>query len=195
MYKKSLFCHNKSRLKNYDKEGNILKATGVVRRIDDLGRIVIPKEIRKTMHIKNGENLEIFVNNDEIILKKYSEIGNIKEISDNISETLNTYLKANILISDTDKYISIAGSLKNKYLNKEISENVLKCINERKIKTLNSLKITKEEMENQNIILCPIISNGDSLGSIIVISKKEIDKNQIEIINLLSKVLAKHIES
>lgn len=171
-----------------------MNVKGIVRRIDELGRVVVPKEIRKSLHIKNGENLEIFVNNDEIILKKYSEIGNIKEISDNISETLNTYLKANVLISDTDKYISIAGSLKNKYLNKEISENVLKCINERKIKTLNSLKITKEEMENKNIILCPIISNGDSLGSIIVISKKEIDKNQIEIVNLLSKVLAKHIE-
>ena len=58
MYKKSLFCHNKSRLKNYDKEGNILKATGVVRRIDDLGRIVIPKEIRKTLRIKEGDPLE-----------------------------------------------------------------------------------------------------------------------------------------
>ena len=105
-----------------------MKLAGIVRRIDELGRIVIPKEIRKTLHIKNGENLEIFINDETIVLKKYSELGNIKELSDNICETLNNYLKANVLISNTDKYISVSGPLKKKYLNEEISETILKYI-------------------------------------------------------------------
>lgn len=174
-----------------------MKLAGIVRRIDELGRIVIPKEIRKTLHIKNGENLEIFINDDTVVLKKYSELGNIKELSDNICETLNTYLKTNILISDTDKYISISGPLKKKYLNEEISETILKYINERKKITLKSKKIniSQDKTEDSNIFICPIISNGDAMGSIISISDKEFTTSNIESITLISNILAKHIES
>ena len=103
-----------------------MKLAGIVRRIDELGRIVIPKEIRKTLHIKNGENLEIFIQNDNIILKKYSELGNLQELSDTITKSLNYLLKENILITDTDKDISIERKQKNKYLKQEIREQNLK---------------------------------------------------------------------
>ena len=174
-----------------------MKLAGIVRRIDELGRIVVPKEIRKTLHIKNGENLEIFINDDTIVLKKYSELGNMQELSDTITETLNSTLKASVLISDTDKYISISGPLKKKYLNDEISETILKYINDRKTVILKdkSINLTKDKSENENIFISPIISSGDVVGSIIVISKKELNSSNIESINLLSKVLAKHIES
>ena len=169
-----------------------MKLAGIVRRIDELGRIVIPKEIRKTLHIKNGENLEIFINDGNIILKKYSELGNIKELSDTIAETLNQTLKANILISDTDKFISISGNLK-----KEISETVLKYINNRKIISLNNetINLTKTEKEKGNIIISPIISSGDALGAIILITNKEINNQTVNTINILSNILAKHIEN
>lgn len=174
-----------------------MKLAGIVRRIDELGRIVIPKEIRKTLHIKNGENLEIFINDGNIILKKYSELGNIKELSDTIAETLNQTLKANILISDTDKFISISGNLKTKYLTKEISETVLKYINNRKIISLNNetINLTKIEKEKGNIIISPIISSGDALGAIILITNKEINETTKNSLNLLSNILAKHIEN
>lgn len=174
-----------------------MKLAGIVRRIDELGRIVVPKEIRKTLHIKNGENLEIFINDDQIILKKYSELSNLTELSETITETLNTYIKENVLISDTDKFVSISGPLKKKYLNEEISETILKYINERKTVILKDkqINITKDKTENSNIIICPIIANGDEKGAIIVISDKELTTNNIDMINLLSKVLAKHIES
>ena len=174
-----------------------MKLAGIVRRIDELGRIVVPKEIRKTLHIKNGENLEIFIDDNKIVLKKYSELGNMQELSDTITETLNSTLKASVLISDTDKYISISGPLKNKYLNDEISETILKYINNRKKVILKdkSINLTKDKSENENIFISPIISSGDVVGSIIVISKKELNSSNIESINLLSKVLAKHIES
>ena len=174
-----------------------MKLAGIVRRIDELGRIVVPKEIRKTLHIKNGENMEIYIDNDSIILKKYSELGSMQELSDTIAETLNSNLKANILISDTDKYISIYGPLKKKYLNKEISETILKYINDRKNIIIKNkpIYITKDMTENQNIFISPIISSGDAIGSIIVISNKELTTCNIESVNLISKVLAKHIET
>ena len=173
-----------------------MKLAGIVRRIDELGRIVIPKEIRKTLHIKNGENLEIFINDETIVLKKYSELGNIKELSDNICETLNNYLKANVLISNTDKYISVSGPLKKKYLNEEISETILKYINARKNIILKNKKtsLTPEKTEESNIFVCPIITGGDVMGSIITISDKEFTTSNIDSVILLSKVLAKHIE-
>ena len=174
-----------------------MKLAGIVRRIDELGRIVIPKEIRKTLHIKNGENLEIFINDDQIILKKYSELGNLSELSDTIAQTLNLYLKTSVLISDTDKFISISGPLKKQYQNKEISETILKYINARKIVTVQDKKInvTKDKTEDGNIVVSPIIANGDEIGSIVVVSNEELTKNNIVMINLLSKVLAKDIES
>ena len=174
-----------------------MKLAGIVRRIDELGRIVIPKEIRKTLHIKNGENLEIFINDDQIILKKYSELGNLSELSDTIAQTLNLYLKTSVLISDTDKFISISGPLKKQYQNREISETILKYINARKIVTVQDKKInlTKDKTEDGNIVVSPIIANGDEIGSIVVVSNEELTKNNIDMINLLSKVLAKHIES
>ncbi len=174
-----------------------MKLAGIVRRIDELGRIVIPKEIRKTLHIKNGENLEIFIDGETIVLKKYSELGNLKELSDTITETLYQTIKANILITDTDKFISIAGNLKNKYLKEEISESILKYINDRKVIILKNqpVNLTKEKKEMGNIIISPIISNGDALGSVIVITDKDITENTINTINIISTILAKHIES
>ena len=174
-----------------------MKLAGIVRRIDELGRIVIPKEIRKTLHIKNGENLEIFVQNETIIIKKYSELGNLKELSDTLTKTVNQILKDNILITDTDKFISISGPLKKKYLKEEISETILKYINDRKNVILKDKKIniTKDKVENKNIFISPIISNGDAIGALIIISDKELTSNNLESVTLLSKVLAKHIES
>ena len=174
-----------------------MKLAGIVRRIDELGRIVIPKEIRRTLHIKNGENLEIFIDGNKVILKKYSELGNMQELSDTITETLNSNLKTNILISDTDKFISISGPLKKKYLKEEISETILKYINDRKNVILKDKKIniTKDKTENKNIFISPIISNGDAIGGIIIISEKEMTSSNLESVTLLAKVLAKHIES
>lgn len=174
-----------------------MKVAGIIRRIDELGRIVIPKEIRKTLHIKNGENLEIYIENGNVVLKKYSELKSFKELSDTIAISLNQITKSNILISDMDNFISAEGSFKKKYLNKEISEDILKIINNRKSVVISnkSLNITKENKEKSNIIVNPIISNGDAVGSILIINKNENIEEYIESINLATNILAKHIES
>ena len=99
-----------------------MKTTGVIRRIDELGRIVIPKEIRKNLRIKNGDSLEIFLESDNIILKKYSQLETIENVSVDYVEAFNTIIKHNIIVTDRDKVIAVSGPLKKKYLGKEVNE-------------------------------------------------------------------------
>ena len=90
-----------------------MKATGMVRRVDELGRIVIPKEIRKTLKIKEGEPLEIFVDKSELILKKYSKISKNSELSDNIVLTLTDITGGFAIITDSDEVVSASSKLKH----------------------------------------------------------------------------------
>lgn len=83
-----------------------MKSTGVVRRIDDLGRIVLPKEIRKTLRIREGESLEIYTNEEEIILKKFTSASDLKEISQSLIDTIASTIKSNIFIADRDNIIA-----------------------------------------------------------------------------------------
>jgi len=130
MYKNFLFCHNKN--KQQEKGGEIVKATGVVRRIDDLGRIVIPKEIRKTLRIREGDPLEIFTDKEgEIILKKYSPIGELSEFATQYAETLAKTTGHIACITDKDTIIAVAGAPKKEYLEKSISSEIERLIEDR----------------------------------------------------------------
>ena len=108
-----------------------MKSTGIIRRIDDLGRIVIPKEIRKNIKIKNGDSLEIFLEDASIILKKYSPIESIENVIEDYVETFHQVTKHNIIVTDRDKVIAVAGPLKKKYLNKVINEFMERSIERR----------------------------------------------------------------
>ena len=109
-----------------------MKATGIVRRIDDLGRVVIPKEIRRTLRIREGDPLEIFVDRDgEVILKKYSPISELGDFAKEYAEALFDSLGNPVLICDRDTYIAIAGGSKKDYLNKNISDLVEKTMEDR----------------------------------------------------------------
>lgn len=110
-----------------------MKSTGVVRRIDDLGRIVIPKEIRKNMKIKDGESVEIYLDSDNIILKKYSPLGNIMEFYKSYVNSIYEAILENIMIVDRDKVVAVAGDLKKKYLDKSISSKLDNIIEQREV--------------------------------------------------------------
>ena len=98
-----------------------MSTTGIIRRIDELGRIVIPKEIRKNLRIKNGDNLEILVEGENITLKKYSQIENLESIASMYADSFYQVLKYNVIITDTDKIVAVGGNLKKKYMNNGIS--------------------------------------------------------------------------
>lgn len=106
-------------------------STGIVRRIDELGRIVIPKEIRKSLRIKNGDNLEIFLDGETINLRKYSQVENVTDMAMIYTESFYQVLKYNIFVTDTDKVVAVSGSLKKKYLNLGISDKLTTMIERR----------------------------------------------------------------
>jgi AbrB family transcriptional regulator (stage V sporulation protein T) len=115
-----------------------MKATGIVRRIDDLGRVVIPKEIRRTLRIREGDPLEIFVDREgEVILKKYSPIGELGDFAKEYADSLNEALGHIVCIADRDNIIAVAGAPKKEYLNKSIGTAVEKAIEERRTVLIN----------------------------------------------------------
>lgn len=150
-----------------------MKTTGIIRRIDDLGRIVIPKEIRKTMRIKNGESLEIYLDDDSIILKKYSPIESLETIASKYVETFNKVLKHTVIVTDKDKVIAVAGNLKKKYEGKEISDFVDRGIERRETfaeRQKKEFEIIKGVEEFGYYSFSSIVSNSDTLGSVIIVS-------------------------
>ena len=109
-----------------------MKATGVVRRIDDLGRVVIPKEIRKTLRIKEGDPLEIFTDKEgEVILKKYSPIGELTEFATGYAETLAKTTGHIACITDKDTVIAVSGGAKKEFLEQDISDELEKLMDEK----------------------------------------------------------------
>lgn len=150
-----------------------MKATGIVRRIDDLGRVVIPKEIRRTLRIRESEPLEIFTDrNGEIILKKYSPIGEMGSCAQELADVMARVTGYLICICDQDQMIAAAGPEARKYLNKPISPEVERIIRNREM-------ITGEEKYNPVIeedghavqVIVPVISAGDAIGAVIFLGK------------------------
>ena len=127
-----------------------MKSTGITRRIDDLGRIVIPKEIRKNLKIKENEVLEIFINNDEIILKKFSPFNDSEKILSDYIKVINDMTGNDVIITDRDKVILSSKRLEEKLLNKKLSEYVNDLIENRSIFLSNDMKGI-EVIDNEKI--------------------------------------------
>lgn len=155
-----------------------MKATGIVRRIDDLGRVVIPKEIRRTLRIREGDPLEIFTDREgEIILKKYSPIGELGTFAKQYAESLATTIGCMVCVTDTDQVIAAAGSGKKEMQDKFISKQLETIIEEREqiLAASGDKKYTKiaaeQEEQFEGQVICPIICEGDAIGSVILLEK------------------------
>lgn len=154
-----------------------MKATGIVRRIDDLGRVVIPKEIRRTLKIREGDPLEIFTDREgEVILKKYSPVGELGEISAIFAECLARSLECTVCITDNDQIVAASGSGKKELQDRYISKEVEKIIRMRKnylTKNENGrvISITEGEEWYKDEVICPIICEGDVIGGIVLLGK------------------------
>lgn len=153
-----------------------MKATGIVRRIDDLGRVVIPKEIRRTLRIREGDPLEIFTDRDgEVILKKYSPISELGHFATEYAETLYETLGTPALISDRDEMIAVAGLSKKDYINRQLSPAAEEVLQGRKIvteKLEKSIEWVPGQVEQvKSYCIAPIIAAGDTIGAVYLLSK------------------------
>lgn len=174
-----------------------MKSTGITRRIDDLGRIVIPKEIRKNLKIKENEVLEIFINNDEIILKKFSPFNDSEKVLSDYIKVINDMTGNDVIITDRDKVILSSNKLEEDLLNKKLSEYVNDLIENRSIFLSNDMKgieVIDNEKIKQNYYFIPFIIDSDVVGSIIMFSSKEFDENSKSLLLIASKLLVNYIE-
>ena len=168
-----------------------MKATGVIRRIDDLGRIVVPKEIRKSLKINDGDSLEIYVDNNKIILTKYSIIDNISFISKKIVDSYYKIFNKNIIITDKEKIIACSKNIKE-YENGNITSELKQLLISREEFLLNHQNIIITGIK-ENFFFKPIIVDSDVVGSIILIDN-DISNYDKDIIRLISTFLIKNIE-
>ncbi len=176
-----------------------MKSTGVIRRIDDLGRIVIPKEIRKSLRIHDGENLEIFIENENrIVLQKFSLMNKITDFAQSFTDSINAFIKKNVVITDTNNIIAFSGEKKKKFLDKPISKQLDEFIQRREgilEKHQKDLYLTEEEPMSCTYVFKTIVANGDELGLVIIFTEEEktmeIDER---IVQIASEFLSKYLE-
>ena len=163
-----------------------MKATGIVRRIDDLGRVVIPKEIRRTMRIREGDPLEIYTDREgEVIFKKYSPIGELASFASQYAETLHKTCSLSVVICDRDAVIACAGVPRKDYTDKSLSEELEQIIEGRGLyfhKEGNApVPVLADGSAHYVRCAMPIITEGDVVGCVASVSDQPTD-NRHEVI-------------
>ncbi len=156
-----------------------MKATGIVRRIDDLGRVVVPKEIRRVLRIREGDPLEIFTDkNGEIILKKYSPLGELGEFAQQYVDSTAQILGCGVCVCDRDQIIAVAGIPKRELMGKSIHKELEDVINDREaiLARKGEKKLVKiignSDVEYTGQVVQTIICEGDAIGAVIILSKE-----------------------
>lgn len=183
-----------------------MKATGIVRRIDDLGRVVIPKEIRRTMRIREGDPLEIYTDREgEVIFKKYSPIGELNAFASQYAETLHKTGELDVVICDRDVIIACAGVPRKEYIERHLSPELESVIESRQLYVRvdggNSIQVTADGASRPISCAMPIMSEGDILGCVVSLDGGE-DKAaripgdvEIKLIQTAAAFLGKQLES
>lgn len=171
-----------------------MKATGIVRRIDDLGRVVIPKEIRRTMRIREGDPLEIYTEKDgEVIFKKYSPMGELADFAGQICETLSKTTGRIAAVSDRDTIIAISGAPRKELLERRISAELEQLMEARQIFEReggeNTLTAAEGVEKYEIAIAAPILSEGDVMGSVMFLSSDP-SETMGEVENKLAQTVA-----
>lgn len=156
-----------------------MKATGIVRRIDDLGRVVVPKEIRRTLRIREGEPMEIFTGREgEIVLKKYSPIEELSNFAREYAESLAQNTGYLACISDHDQIVAASGPDQKEYMGKPISRELEQAIMDRQTICAGPddrqlIKVVENDARNyRSVVAQPILAAGDAIGAVIMIGKK-----------------------
>jgi AbrB family transcriptional regulator (stage V sporulation protein T) len=200
--KKKIWKKQKKTEKNRRKI-NAMKATGIVRRIDDLGRVVVPKEIRRTLRIREGDPLEIFTDKEgEIILKKYSPIGELSAFAKQYAESLSQMLGCLAGICDMDQVVAAAGNGKKELQDEDITRELGEFLKERKTQNAKAGEkryvpvVSKTEPYSQEVI-SPILCAGDVIGAVLLLNMDQKDlfeEREICLAEYTAKVLGKQME-
>jgi AbrB family transcriptional regulator (stage V sporulation protein T) len=180
-----------------------MKATGIVRRIDDLGRVVIPKEIRRTMRIREGDPLEIYTDKDgEVIFKKYSPMGELSSFASQICETLNKTSGYPVAVADRDMIIAAAGAPRRDLTDKRVGEELERIMESRQLYTHKSgdRKINVSDGMDKYFIelAAPIISEGDVSGCVLFIAAENpigLGETELKLAQTVAGFLGKQMES
>ena len=177
-----------------------MKATGIVRRIDELGRVVIPREIRSTLRLKSGDPLEIFTDRDELMLKKYSPIASLEKFSEGTVKSLSDLSGHIAVICDTDEVLHASGRGQRDFDGKSLSGHMEKILNDRKsyIANLSEGGDVVPICDNQNSevtaqVIVPIVCNGDCLGAVALIACEQgakIESSACKLAQLSANILA-----
>jgi len=176
-----------------------MKATGIVRRIDDLGRVVIPKEIRRTMRIRVGDPLEIFTNDrDEMIFKKYSTMNSMREFAETIADAVFRVTGEKVVIADRERIIAATGDRKRELLDRELSEKMLAIVQKRVAFTRNGEEtqpmINSDESPDADLCI-PIIVEGDIAGAVIAYEVKRVgEKADTHPLQIAAELITKQLE-
>ncbi len=176
-----------------------MKATGIVRRIDDLGRVVIPKEIRRTLRIREGDPLEIFVDRDgEVILKKYSPIGELGDFAQEYSDSLYETTNHIAIITDRDAVVAVSGAPKKQWVDKNVVAIVEEAMESRRTITTRAGEHPEgEQWDFAMQVIAPIISEGDPIGSVILgtnESNLNLGELEVKLCETAAGFLAKQME-
>lgn len=180
-----------------------MKATGIVRRIDDLGRVVVPKEIRRTLRIREGDPLEIYTDREgEIILKKYSPIGELKEFAKQFAEAMAQATGYIAAIADRDEFVAMAGTSKRDLIDKGVSKELEKLMSARESIVAAKgekgyISIGNEEDDYEQEAIAPIISEGDVIGAVVMLAKDKKEKFgnlELKIAHTAAGFLGRHME-
>lgn len=176
-----------------------MKATGIVRRIDDLGRVVIPKEIRRTLRIREGDALEIFTDNQGgVIFRKYSPVGEMSLFSSQMAEVLSTAAGAPTLVCDRDHVIAAAGVSKREYLERRVSVELEECMTGRQpfVQEEGGSLHPVEGVDCSAAAVYPILAESDVTGAVVVLTGgKEEPHEAGRLAQVAAGFLAKQLES
>ncbi len=181
-----------------------MKATGVVRRIDNLGRIVIPKEIRRTLRIREGDPLEIFTNRDgEVILKKYSPIGELSTFAQAYADSISQMLNKTTVVCDRDQIIAAAGNEKRSLQGQEIDQKMENLIEERKNQVATSddkefVNVTENAIEFYAQAAATIICEGDAIGAVVILDddkNSKLGENELKMASVAANFLGRQMEN
>ena len=180
-----------------------MKATGIVRRIDDLGRVVIPKEIRRTMRIREGDPLEIYTDREgEVIFKKYSPIGELTAFAGQYAETLHKTCGLSVAICDRDTVIAVAGGGKRELMGKRITPELEQIMENRRIYQYTgegaAIPVSDSTEKLVTSVAAPILAEGDLLGMVLFISSAPgtvTGDTEFKLAQTISAFLGRHMET